>query len=86
MFRPIGAILVFVGCTFAGFSAASALKRERDLLRAFAVYLYYHKQIPYERFYDGIIDYCEDHPELVLLPFLRQRRYSLYLSGYRSHF
>ncbi len=36
MFRAIGAILVFLGCSAAGFSAAYSLKRERDLLRAFA--------------------------------------------------
>ncbi len=32
------------------------------LLRAFAVYLYCEKYIPYEKFYDGIIDYFEAKP------------------------
>ena len=36
------------------------------LLRAFAVYLHYHTNVPYEKFYDGIINYCEEHPELEL--------------------
>ena len=36
------------------------------LLRAFAIYLHYHMNVPYERFYDGIINYCEDNPELFL--------------------
>lgn len=34
------------------------------LLRAFAIWLHYEKNIPYERFYDGIIDYFENNPEL----------------------
>ena len=34
------------------------------LLRAFAIYLFCEKQLPYEVFYDGIIDYFEAHPEL----------------------
>ncbi|MBQ6420939.1 MAG: radical SAM protein [Clostridia bacterium] len=34
------------------------------LLRAFAVYLYVHAHVPYERFYDGILDYFEENPEL----------------------
>ncbi len=34
------------------------------LLRAFAIWLHYEKNIPYERFYDGIIDYFEANPEL----------------------
>ncbi len=34
------------------------------LLRTFAIYLFAEKQVPYERFYDGIIDYFEANPEL----------------------
>ena len=34
------------------------------LLRAFAIWLHYEKNVPYESFYDGIIDYFESHPEL----------------------
>ncbi len=34
------------------------------LLRAFAIYLFYEQNIPYEKFYDGIIDYFEEHPGL----------------------
>ncbi len=36
------------------------------LLRAFAVYLRWHMDIPYAKFYDGILTYCEEHPELEL--------------------
>ena len=36
------------------------------LLRAFAIYLRYHKDILFERFYDGIINYCEENPQLHL--------------------
>ncbi len=36
------------------------------LLRAFAIWLHYEKNIPYERFYDGIIDYFENNPELFI--------------------
>lgn len=39
MIRPIGALLVFLGCSAAGFSAASELKHERDLLHAFSASL-----------------------------------------------
>lgn len=42
------------------------------LLRAFAIYLHYHNNIPYERFYDGIIDYCENHPELNLTKYYNE--------------
>lgn len=34
------------------------------LLRVFALYLFYEKQIPFETFYDGIIDFFERHPDL----------------------
>ena len=34
------------------------------LLRAFAIFLYLVMKIPYKKFYDGIIDYFEDNPEL----------------------
>ena len=33
-------------------------------LRAFAVYLFAEKHLPYERFYDGILNYFESRPEL----------------------
>lgn len=33
-------------------------------IRAFAIYLFYEMNIPYESFYDGIIDYFENNPEL----------------------
>lgn len=36
------------------------------LIRAFAIYLFYEKNIPYELFYDGIIDYLEDNAELFI--------------------
>lgn len=41
------------------------------LLRAFAIYLHYHMDIPYEKFYDGIIDYCETNPDLKLSEYFR---------------
>ena len=34
------------------------------LLRAFAIYLYQEKGIPYERFYDGALTYLEENPML----------------------
>ena len=34
------------------------------LLRAFAIYLFEEKKIPYERFYDGMFSYFEAHPTL----------------------
>ncbi len=34
------------------------------LLRAFDIYLHYEKGVPYEKFYDGMIDYFEANPEL----------------------
>ena len=34
------------------------------LLRAFAIYLYTEKGIPYERFYDGALTYLEENPSL----------------------
>ena len=34
------------------------------LLRAFAIYLYQEKGVPYERFYDGILTYLEERPGL----------------------
>ena len=33
-------------------------------IRAFAIYLFNEKQIPYEKFYDGAIDYFEANPDL----------------------
>lgn len=39
MLRPFGALLVFLGCSAVGFTAASELKREQDLLRAFTASL-----------------------------------------------
>lgn len=36
------------------------------LLRAFAIYLFCEKQVPYESFYDGMIDYFESHPNLFI--------------------
>lgn len=34
------------------------------LIRAFAIYLYNEMGIPYEKFYDGALDYFENNPEL----------------------
>lgn len=34
------------------------------LLRAFAIYLFYEQKVPYEVFYNGIINYFEAHPDL----------------------
>lgn len=34
------------------------------LLRAFAIYLFNEMQVPYEEFYDGILTYFENNPEL----------------------
>ena len=34
------------------------------LLRAFDIYLHHEKGVPYEKFYDGMIDYFEANPEL----------------------
>lgn len=36
------------------------------LIRAFAIYLYNEKGIPYEEFYDKAIDYFENNPELLI--------------------
>lgn len=36
------------------------------LLRAFAIWLHYEKNLPYENFYDGIIDYFESNPDLFI--------------------
>ena len=36
------------------------------LVRAFAIYLFYEMGIPYERFYDGIIEYFENNPDLFI--------------------
>ena len=36
------------------------------LLRAFAIYLHNEKGVPYEKFYDGVIDYLEANPELFI--------------------
>lgn len=35
-------------------------------LRAFAIYLFYEHAIPYEKFYDGAIDYFESNPDLFI--------------------
>lgn len=42
------------------------------LLRAFAIYLYQEKGIPYERFYDGILTYFENHPSLYAAKLYRE--------------
>ena len=42
------------------------------LLRAFAIYLRYHKDLPYEQFYDGVIDYCESTPGLHISQLYRE--------------
>lgn len=42
------------------------------LLRAFAIYLHYHMGVPYEDFYDGIINYCNEFPELSLSSYCRE--------------
>lgn len=34
------------------------------LLRAFAIYLFVQKNLPYEKFYDGVLDYFENNPSL----------------------
>lgn len=34
------------------------------LLRAFAIYLFCEMQVPYETFYDGMLDYFESNPDL----------------------
>ena len=34
------------------------------LLRAFAIYLHNEMRVPYDRFYDGILNYYEDNPDL----------------------
>lgn len=36
------------------------------LLRAFAIYLHNEKGLPYEKFYDGVIDYLEANPDLFI--------------------
>ncbi len=36
------------------------------LIRAFAIYLFNEKGVPYEKFYDKAIDYFEDNPELMV--------------------
>ncbi len=36
------------------------------LVRAFAIYLFYEMGIPYERFYDGIIEYFEKNPDFFI--------------------
>jgi len=35
------------------------------LLRAFAIYLFIEKKVPYEVFYDGFINFFEAHPDLL---------------------
>lgn len=44
------------------------------LLRAFAIWLHYEKNIPYECFYDGIIDYFENNPELYISQMYKEIR------------
>lgn len=36
------------------------------LVRAFAIYLFHEMGIPYERFYDGMIEYFENNPEFFI--------------------
>ncbi len=36
------------------------------LLRAFSIYLFNEKNVPYEKFYDAAIDYFESHPDLMV--------------------
>ncbi|MBQ8027867.1 MAG: radical SAM protein [Clostridia bacterium] len=36
------------------------------LLRAFAIYLFNEKKVPYEKFYDGALNYFESNPELFI--------------------
>ncbi|MBR2589648.1 MAG: radical SAM protein [Clostridia bacterium] len=36
------------------------------LLRAFAIYLFYHCNVAYEKFYDGMIEYFEANPDLFI--------------------
>lgn len=36
------------------------------LIRAFAIYLFNEKGVPYEKFYDKAIDYFEENPELMI--------------------
>lgn len=35
-------------------------------IRAFAIYLFYEHGVPYEKFYDGAIDYFESNPDLFI--------------------
>ncbi len=42
------------------------------MLRAFAIYLHYHLNVPYEKFYDGILNYCEERPELMISALYRE--------------
>ncbi len=36
------------------------------LIRAFGIYLFNEKNVPYEKFYDAAIDYFESHPDLMI--------------------
>ena len=42
------------------------------LLRAFAIWLHYERNIPYEKFYDGTIDYFENNPDLFVSKMFRE--------------
>ena len=42
------------------------------LLRAFAIWLHYERNIPYEKFYDGTIDYFENNPDLFVSSMFRE--------------
>ncbi len=44
------------------------------LLRAFAIWLHYEKNVPYEEFYDGIISYFEQNPDLFVSNMFREIR------------
>ena len=46
------------------FSHLAKALHASGLLRAFGIYLYCEKNVPYERFYDAILNYFEQNPEL----------------------
>lgn len=47
------------------FYLSTAALHAHGFLRAFAICLYAEKQLPYERFYTGVLAYFSEHPELV---------------------
>lgn len=47
------------------FSHMAKALHGNGLLRVFAIYLFYEKKLPYETFYDSIIKYFEDNPDLL---------------------